>query len=85
MQPDQRGVVTDACYLVLVETADDIVSRLEAVTNQLRTKQDEVTQLAAERRALVLRLHDEHGWTDARIAAAINVSRAAVQLIRAGK
>jgi DNA-directed RNA polymerase specialized sigma24 family protein len=75
--------VTDACYLWMVDgTADDLVTRLREVDQALKQQQQQVSQLASERRALVLELHDVHGWTDKRIAEALGVTRAAVQLIR---
>lgn len=75
--------MTDACYLWMVEaSADDLVTRLREVDGALKRQQQQVTQLASERRALVLELHDVHGWTDKRIAEALGVTRAAVQLIR---
>lgn len=77
--------MTDACYLYLVEGTADLVTRLEHVHRSLSEAQGELARLAAERRALVVELHDTHAWTDARIASVLGVTRAAVQLIRSSR
>lgn len=66
----------------MVEAAEDLMGRLRDVHIELEATQRLVADLAAERRALVLELRDLYGWSDARIAAELGVSRAAVQALR---
>ena len=56
------------------------MGRLKDVHDELESAQKLVADLAAERR--VLELRDLHGWSDARIAGELGVSRAAVQALR---
>jgi len=71
------------CYARSMDAAaEDLMGRLKDVHDELESAQKLVADLAAERRALVLELRDLHGWSDARIAGELGVSRAAVQALR---
>lgn len=68
-----------------MDAAEDLVNRLRELTVGIRQAQESVQSLAAERRALISELHDSHGWSDARMAEVLGISRAAVEAIRSGR
>lgn len=84
VQPGEGGELNGArCYARSMDTAaEDLMGRLKDVHDELESAQKLVADLAAERRVLVLELRDRHGWSDARIAGELGVSRAAVQALR---
>jgi len=55
------------------------------ISAEMTAHREHVAALAAERQRLLIELHDAHGWSDARIARALNVHRTAVQKARQGR
>lgn len=68
-----------------VQDADDVVTRLVEIGAELVAHRERLSALAAERRRLVIELHDGHGWSDATIARALGVTRGAVEKLRASR
>lgn len=62
-----------------------MVTRLVEIGAELIAHRERLSALAAERRRLLVELHDGLGWSDGTIAEAIGVSRAAVQKARGGR
>lgn len=62
-----------------------MVGRLLALAAEMAESRRQLSALAAERRQLLVELHDDLGWSDGRIAQALGVTRVAVQKARAGR
>lgn len=62
-----------------------VLSRLVEIGAELVAHRERLSALAAERRSLMIELHDVHGWSDATIAASLGVTRNAVERVRAGR
>lgn len=62
-----------------------MVTRLAEIATMMAEDRRRLSALAAERRQLLVELHDGLGWSDGRIAQALGVSRLAIQKARTGR
>lgn len=62
------------------EIPDPMLIRLQAAAEHLRLAKEAVELARAQRDELMLEAHDEYGWTMARIAGAVGLTKKAVHL-----